>query len=347
MENGLMVNTKQLPATIKDLQKFILVSREALKAYRAKVNVVNKLGLAQEVRNQTLGDGQRVGEALLLAEAKMGDLLKDIETSHGGSIDNKKGGSKKSLPEGLTHKQSYFAQQLSEHKDLIAEVVAEAVENEDLPTRKEVLRKAREIEHTAKIDQLKNKEIMPPEGKYHCLVIDPPWQMNFTERENHPNQIGLDYPTLSLDEIKKLSVPDLAHDNCHLYLWTTHKHLLDCFGIVEAWGFRYQCLMTWVKNVGFTPFSWMYTTEHVLFCTKGNLPLLQKGMRLDFSAKTTGHSQKPDIFYELVEKASPEPRLDMFSRKEHHGFIGWGKEAPSVCSSTNIISDESLPAGVS
>ena len=169
-----------------------------------------------------------------------------------------------------------------------------------------------------------------PDGKFRCLVVDPPWPMQKIEREVRPNQAAvLDYPTMSLDEIRDFPIPDVAADDCHLYLWTTHKYLPNAWRIAEAWGFRYQCQMTWIKNVGMTPFSWMYSTEHALFCTKGNLKLERMGMRLDFTAKVRGHSAKPEEFYELVRQASPGPRLDVFSRREIEGFQGYGNELPA------------------
>ena len=90
---------------------------------------------------------------------------------------------------------------------------------------------------------------------------------------------------------------------------------------------KYQCMLTWVKNVGFTPFSWMYSTEHVLFGRVGSLSLLKNGLRLDFAAKVREHSRKPDEFYELVRKASPEKRIDIFAREQRDGFDVWGLEA--------------------
>lgn len=106
-----------------------------------------------------------------------------------------------------------------------------------------------------------------PTGKYRCIVIDPPWPMKKIEREERPNQgIELDYPTMSLEEIEVLPVADLADPNgCHLYLWVTQKYLPAGLELVKKWGFNYQCLMTWRKNVGITPYSWMYDTEHVIF----------------------------------------------------------------------------------
>jgi N6-adenosine-specific RNA methylase IME4 len=165
-----------------------------------------------------------------------------------------------------------------------------------------------------------------PKGKFHCLVVDPPWQMEKIEREERGKQVGFDYPTLSEAEMEALPIPSLAFKDAHLYLWTTHKHLPAALRLAAKWGFSYECVMTWVKNVGFTPFSWMRSTELVLFCRKGKLALLKEGMRLDFSAKVREHSRKPTVFYDLVREASPEPRLDYFSRETHNGFEGFGNE---------------------
>jgi N6-adenosine-specific RNA methylase IME4 len=84
--------------------------------------------------------------------------------------------------------------------------------------------------------------------------------------------------------------------------------------------------MAWIKNVGFTPFSWMRSIELVLFCRRGNLDLSKVGARLDFSAKVREHSRKPDVFYDLVREASPGPRLDYFGREAHERFEVFGNE---------------------
>ncbi|WP_313673252.1 MT-A70 family methyltransferase [Mycolicibacterium sp.] len=175
--------------------------------------------------------------------------------------------------------------------------------------------------------------VVPKPGTYSCIVIDPPWDIKKIERDERPNQGAfLDYPTMSLDQIadeKWVPVRTHAADDCHLYLWVTHKYLPAGLELMEAWGFRYQCLMTWRKNVGITPFSWMYDTEHVIFGRKGNLPLTQLGLRLSFDAPVQGHSVKPEVFYERVRAASPGPRIDMFARTERNGFEVWGNEVSS------------------
>lgn len=182
---------------------------------------------------------------------------------------------------------------------------------------------------TKEYETLLKKFVSPedlPEKKYKTIVVDPPWPVQKIVRDVRPQQDVFDYPVMSLEEISDFPIEKIADADCHLYLWTTQKFLPDAIRILKTWGFSYQCLMTWVKNVGMTPYSWMYSTEHVLFGRRGSLDLLKMGVRLDFHADVTGHSQKPDVFYEVVETVSPEPRIDVFSRKRRDGFDQFGNE---------------------
>jgi len=167
-----------------------------------------------------------------------------------------------------------------------------------------------------------------PQGKFRCIVIDPPWPMKKIDRDVRPKQSHyLDYPSMSLAEMAALPVGDFAfEDGCHLYLWVTQKYLPAGLELMAGWGFQYQCIMTWVKPTGFTPYSWMYNTELVLFGRRGSLPLERLGLKLSFEAPSEGHSIKPDVFYERVALASPEPRLEMFARRPREAFTVWGNE---------------------
>ncbi len=172
------------------------------------------------------------------------------------------------------------------------------------------------------------KQQMEIKPIYRCIVIDPPWPMEKIRREKYPNQVEMDYKTMSIDEIKEFPVRKFMHkDGCHVYMWTTHRFLEYSFDIYKAWGVNYQCILAWIKNVGFTPYSWMYTTEPVLFGTCGDMPLLRKGLRLDFNADRREHSRKPDKFYDIVKRVSSGPRIDIFSREKREGFDQYGHEA--------------------
>lgn len=168
-----------------------------------------------------------------------------------------------------------------------------------------------------------------PAGRYRCITIDPPWPVEKIVREARFKQgAALTYPTMELDEIAALPIPDLAADGCHIYLWTTHRHLPAALDILTGWGAAYECSLTWCKPTGVAPFSWLYDTEHVLFARIGSLPLEQLGLRLAIQGGDAkrAHSVKPDEFYTRVCQASPEPRLAMFERAARDGFTVWGDE---------------------
>lgn len=167
--------------------------------------------------------------------------------------------------------------------------------------------------------------------KYRCVVIDPPWPVEKIEREARPNQgRELDYPVMTLEQIDAFAGAKLKraalHEGCHVYLWVTQKFLPAGLQLFESWGVQYQCMLTWVKPTGMTPYSWMYNTEHILFGRIGSLPLEEMGLKLSFDAAVSRHSAKPEVFYERVRKASPGPRLSLFEREDKDGFKAWGNE---------------------
>lgn len=63
-----------LPTTIEDLSKFVLVGREALTSVKASIRAIDKLETASEVREQKKQEAQWLASALLDAEVKIGDL---------------------------------------------------------------------------------------------------------------------------------------------------------------------------------------------------------------------------------------------------------------------------------
>lgn len=90
--NELAELSRQLPDTIEDLAKFALIGREKLVAVRAEIRAIDKVGLAQEVYQQKLEEGKEIGEAVLDAEVKLGELIKEIPKA---TKDNNKSGKAK------------------------------------------------------------------------------------------------------------------------------------------------------------------------------------------------------------------------------------------------------------
>ena len=50
---------------------------------------------------------------------------------------------------------------------------------------------------------------------------------------------------------------------------------------------------------------------------------------------------KPDEFYNLIREMSPEPRIDVFSRRIIAGFDCWGDESPNE--SQEVLSNLIVP----
>lgn len=58
----------------------------------------------------------------------------------------------------------------------------------------------------------------------------------------------LAYPQMSVQQICDMPVRDITADNCHLYIWVINKYLPDVFKVIDAWGFKYSCPITWAKK---------------------------------------------------------------------------------------------------
>lgn len=188
--------------------------------------------------------------------------------------------------------------------------------------------------------------LSPP---YSTIVADPPWPYENSERAGYnpiPAQTIANgsrrqrsvrqkgYSTLDMDGLKSLTVGSLAAANAHLYLWTTNSFMDEAFDLARAWGFRPKTILTWVKvhqddpaRVSMkTGYYFRGATEHVLFAVRGSL-LLQtsEGMPTAYLWPRIGrHSEKPGAFFDLVEKASPGPYLELFSRDPRLGWDSWG-----------------------
>jgi N6-adenosine-specific RNA methylase IME4/ParB-like chromosome segregation protein Spo0J len=188
--------------------------------------------------------------------------------------------------------------------------------------KREEKRKQRELDFQEKV------ATPPPAGKYRCIVIDPPWPMEKIQREVRPNQVAMDYPTMSIEEIKDFPIEAMADDAAHVYMWTTQRFLPDAFEIMEAWDVDYIFTMVWHKPGGFQPVGLaQYNCEFVLFGRRGGLPFADtKNFMACFEAERREHSRKPDEFYDVVRRVSPGPRIDVFSREPREAFDQYGNE---------------------
>jgi N6-adenosine-specific RNA methylase IME4 len=186
-------------------------------------------------------------------------------------------------------------------------------------------------------EPLREAQSPPPlpcvDGGYRTILADPPWRF----AKVAPEHRRLDrYSTMELDDICELPVQDVAATDAHLYLWVPNALLPDGLRVMEAWGFRYISNVIWAKRrkdggpdgrgVGF---YFRNVTEPILFGVRGSmrtLPPARSQVNM-IETRKREHSRKPDEQYDLIERCSPGPYLEMFARHPHPGWDVWGDES--------------------
>lgn len=172
--------------------------------------------------------------------------------------------------------------------------------------------------------------------RYSTILADPPWQFqNRTGKMAPEHRRLLRYPTMELKEIMDLPVAKLAAAKSHLYLWVPNALLPDGLRVMEAWGFTYKTNIIWYKirkdggpdgrGVGF---YFRNVTEVLLLGLRGSMRTLQPGRTQVnlISTRKREHSRKPDEVYDLIERCSPGPHLELFARFPRAGWDQWGNE---------------------
>lgn len=189
--NEIEIYTKYLPATIEDVSKFVLFGREKLTSIRAEIRAIDKLQIAEEVRNQKKEEAQLLAEALLDAEVKLGELFQALPKAQGFASDkarvNKSAIGNTTVTNGKIYKPSNTTvtkleqaqelgfdkmtvsrfETLAKNKDLVEQVKQGARENDDIPTRTQVLSlaKARKQMQEQKEEEYKEFCINSEKGK--------------------------------------------------------------------------------------------------------------------------------------------------------------------------------------
>lgn len=139
--NEVSTVSMQLPDTLEDLSKFVLVGREKLNAVRAEIRAIEKVQLAAEVHEQKLEEAQEIAEAVLDAETKLGELTsKMAKAANQYAIDNAVGSKKQQLEKiGIAERTAERFEQLANHPEQVEKAKADARANGRIVTRQDVL----------------------------------------------------------------------------------------------------------------------------------------------------------------------------------------------------------------
>lgn len=173
---------------------------------------------------------------------------------------------------------------------------------------------------------------LPRAGEYRTVVADPPWEYEDGTGASYSSRgrrnCDLPYPTMTVDEIAAMPVPDVMDGRSTLFLWTTNRYLWDAREIATAWNFPVIATLVWCKQRGLGSGGVFYSNvEFCLYCRRPQVAAPARIHSRWFDWGRGAHSAKPEAFLDMVEEVSPGPYLELFSRRARLGWDVWGNES--------------------
>ena len=171
--------------------------------------------------------------------------------------------------------------------------------------------------------------------KYSIIYADPPWSYKDSGCQG---AAAKHYNTMSIEELKKLPIGDLADKNAVLFMWATYPKLAEALELIDSWGFIYKTIaFQWVKTYksGFGEFlglgRWTRgNAEPCLLATKGKPKRINPGISQLIFSPIRKHSQKPPETRIKIKKLLGDlPAIELFARDKTPGWDVWGNEVDS------------------
>lgn len=193
-----------------------------------------------------------------------------------------------------------------------------------------------------------------PVGRnYDVIYADPPWSYNQMGKVEGRTP----YPTMTLEDLKRLPVPQISAPTCALFMWVTNPLLDKALDLIRSWGFEYKTVFkVWCKRSSTgNPVSgcgwWSRpSTEMVLVATRGSGYMQWKqtfSEPQEFVGLRRKHSEKPDEIRHSIRTFFDAPgglrRIELFARSKGQGFDAWGLEVPGFFEPDEETKPESRP----
>lgn len=166
--------------------------------------------------------------------------------------------------------------------------------------------------------------------RYRALVADPPWRFK-DQLPGDTRGAAKQYQTMSVEEICRFPLPPMYLDST-LFLWRVAAMQKEAMSVLDAWDFQLKAELVWKKLTprGKRHFGMGHhvRNEHevCLIATSGRPATLDRSIRSVFEAPIGRHSEKPDAFYEIVERMREGPYVELFARRQRAGWTCYGNE---------------------
>ena len=180
-----------------------------------------------------------------------------------------------------------------------------------------------------------------PKGHFGAIYADPPWKFKVWSEQGDAAHGVPPYKTMTVEEISRLPVGELAAKDCCLVMWIVWPQLPEALDLMLAWGFAYKtCAFSWVKadvstiNLFSGPRDasmgmgyWTRANSEVcLLATRGKPKRLNADVRQGIIEPRRQHSRKPDCVYQRIERLVDGPYLELFARCTRPGWSSWGNQ---------------------
>lgn len=159
------------------------------------------------------------------------------------------------------------------------------------------------------------------------------------------------YSIMKLNDIKSIPIQKICEDNALLFLWIPSPLLPEGIQVIESFGFKYKFSIYWNKDyskgklgMGF----WMRNHVEILAVgIKGKIKPSHIHKKNIISHKVLKHSEKPEIFANIVEEISNKslknPKyIELFARKspkQHWKYIGYEITGNDIVQDINTLSN--------
>lgn len=170
----------------------------------------------------------------------------------------------------------------------------------------------------------------PKPGPFRVLSADPPWLFG-DSLPGETRGASKNYPCMSLAELCTFELPPLA-DDAYLFLWRVGSMQAEALALAKAWEFRPPTSeIVWVKTTGDgqrVRIGMGRTVrnchEVALICKRGKPTRLAANVPSVVFAPRGRHSEKPQAFYDAVERLAPGPYAELFAIGERPGWTCYG-----------------------
>jgi N6-adenosine-specific RNA methylase IME4 len=178
--------------------------------------------------------------------------------------------------------------------------------------------------------------------KYSVIYADPPWAFETFSVNGHGRSAEAHYDCMSMENIKRLPVSEIAEKDAILLLWARDPMIPHALELIKDWGFEFKTVgFYWAKLNKSAPsfciseddfftglgFWTRGNVEQCLLATRGKPARKSKAVRKLVISPRREHSRKPDEVYGRIETLVDGPYLELFSRTDRPGWDSWGIQA--------------------